>query len=139
MDEKKPRALRRLDSFSRRQAVFPGALEIADELRAMTLIARTLNKLDEGARTRAVRWLEARYLFEPAVETNHAHDPQDHKTEEEYVRCTQCNPLEEHLSKEESLRIARAKVLGLEEGELPAGVVSASGRPDPSPRTPPTS
>lgn len=111
MDEKKPRALRRLDSFSRRQAVFAGSLQIADELRAMTLITRTLNKLEAGARARTVRWLVDCYLTDPDMPSapTAAHD---HKTEAEYVRCTQCNPLEEHLSKEESLRIAREKMLG---------------------------
>lgn len=120
MEEKKPRAMRRLDSFSRRQEVFAGSLEIADELRAMALVTRTLNKLQAGARARTVRWLVDRYLTEPVMSylTGPAHDPQDHKTEAEYVRCTQCNPLEEHLSTEEKLRIAREKVLGL--GPQPA-------------------
>lgn len=116
MEEKKPRALRRLDSFARRQTVFAGAMEIADELRAMAVLTRTLNKLQAGGRARSVRWLVDRYLTEPLMPVPavppDAHDPQDHKTEAEYVRCTQCNPLEEQLSKEESLQIARAKVLG---------------------------
>jgi len=113
MDEKKPRAMRRLDSFARRQTVFAGAMEIADELRAMAVLTRTLNKLQAGARARTVRWLVDRYLTAPfeAVPST-AHDPQDHKTEADYVRCTQCNPTEEQLSTEEKLRIAREKVLG---------------------------
>ena len=103
MDEKKPRALRRLDSFSRRQAVFAGAMEVADELRAMTLITRTLHKLDSVARHRTVIWLADLYLHDapeaPEAELTPAVQPPSDQGEE-------------HLSKEESLRIARAKVLG---------------------------
>ncbi len=96
----RPRALRRLATFHRAQPVFADVLGIEDELRAMSVLGRTLEQLPEEARERTVAWLMDR--FRPA--------PQEGVTER--IRLSRREAAEGPAPSEaESLSIAKARVL----------------------------
>lgn len=54
------RKLRRLATFHRGQGRFPAEMDVQDELRAMEVLAKTLDSLDEETSRRVLSWLTAR-------------------------------------------------------------------------------
>lgn len=54
------RKLRRLATFARDQKRIPEEMDVQDELRAMEVLAKTLDSLDEETSSRVLSWLTAR-------------------------------------------------------------------------------
>ena len=61
LPEPLPKALRRLETFRRGQGRIDAEMDSADELRALGVLARTLEQLDAAALRRALQYLNDRY------------------------------------------------------------------------------
>lgn len=89
-----PKALRRLETYSRDQGRLGAEMDSADELRALGVLARTMEQLDPASQRRALRYLQDRY-DRPALRIGAPHPV-----------------LAVPLSETESLGIARERLLG---------------------------
>lgn len=94
------RRLRRLATFARRQQTFGQVLDVEDELRAVALLVRTLEQLPREARGRALAYIQSRHHDDPANALAFGLGPQPAP--------------QVPVSYEESVRIARDRVLGPE-------------------------
>lgn len=86
------RKLRRLSTFARDQKRFPQEMDVQDELRAMEVLAKTLDSLPDTTGFRVLSWLNSRHQTKPAPMTR---GPAGNAAE---------------VSPEESVRIAKERV-----------------------------
>lgn len=90
------RKLRRLATYRRDQQRIPAEMDVQDELRAMEVLAKTLDSLNLPTRERVLHWLDHRKCMQVTAHTLGR------------------EPLPTLVSVSESLRIAKDRVLGQE-------------------------
>lgn len=98
------RKMRRLATFARDQGRIPAEMDVDDELRAMAVLAKTLDSLAEEARGRVLEWVRARLV---AAELRHlAVPPARPASERTGFPSVDAEP----VGAEESLRLAQERL-----------------------------